>query len=265
MMATLLERVRAGDTLDDILVIDAHGHMGPWFNFQVPVQDAAGMVRSMDRIGIRACVASGHAGIGPDFVMGNDDVQRGAEQFPGRIFGYITVNPNYPADEMRDELEKRWATGVFLGIKFHADMHKYRTDGERYTPAWEFAHERGLPVLSHDSVPHFEEPVRKYTQAKLLIAHAISSHDMLNAATDLASRCPNVYLDITGSPLIYGALELAVEKVGSSRILFGTDNPFIDPRPQVGRVAFAQIAQADKLRIFGQNTMELFALESKLA
>ena len=265
MMSTLLERVRAGEALNDILVIDAHGHMGPWFNFQVPVQDAAGMVRSMDRIGLRACIASGHAAIGPDFVMGNDDVQRGAEQFPGRIFGYITVNPNYPAQEMRDELEKRWATGKFLGIKLHADTHKCPSDDERYAPAWEFAHERGLPVLSHDSVPHLEKPVEKYTQAKLLIAHAISSHEMLKAATDLASRRANVHLDITGSPLLYGALELAVEKVGSGRILFGTDNPFIDPRPQTGRVAFAQIPEADKLRIFGQNAMELFAFGDTIA
>jgi len=259
-VATLLERVRAGETLDDILIIDAHAHMGRWFAFDVPNGDAAGMVRTMDRIGVRCCVSSGHAAIGPDFRLGNDEVQAGAQAYPGRIFGYITVNPNYPAEEMRQELETRWATGLFLGIKFHADMHNYPSDGERYAPAWEFAHEHGLPLLSHDSVGHFEEPVKRYPQAKLLIAHSISSHDMLKAATDLASRQPNVYLDICGSPLVYGALEHAVEKVGAGRILFGTDLPFIDPRPQVGRVAFAQIAEADKLRILGQNALELLAM-----
>jgi len=264
-MATLLERVRAGETLNDLLVIDAHGHMGRWFNFHVPDGTAAGMIRTMDRIGVRAIVSSGHAAIGPDYKLGNDDIEQGARAYPGRIFGYITVNPNYPEREMRDELEARWATGLFLGIKFHADMHKYLSDGERYVPAWEFAHEHGIPVLSHDTVGHFEEPVKKYTQAKLLIAHSISSHEMLEAATGLALRHANVYLDICGSPLIYGALELAVEKVGAGRILFGTDLPFIDPRPQVGRVAFARIPEADKLRIFGENAMELFALAGKVA
>jgi hypothetical protein len=264
-MTTLLERVRAGERLDDLLVLDAHAHMGPWFNFHVPDGDAAEMVRTMDRIGIRACISSGHAGIGPDFILGNDDVARGAQAFPGRIFGYITVNPNYPAQEMREELERRLATGYFVGIKFHADMHKYPTDGARYVPAWEFAHEHNLPLLSHDSVGHFQEPSRKYPGAKLLIAHAISSLDMLEAAAELASRQPNVYLDICGSPLIFGALELAVEKVGAGRILFGTDLPFIDPRPQVGRVAFAKIPEEDKLRVLGENALALFGLEGRLA
>ncbi|UCH35250.1 MAG: amidohydrolase [Armatimonadota bacterium] len=263
-MATLLERVRAGDALDDSPVIDAHAHMGQWFAFHVPDGTAAGMIRTMDRMGVKACVASGHAGIGPDFVLGNDEVARGAESFPGRIFGYIVVNPNYSAEEMRAELERCWATGHFVGIKFHASMHSYRTDGERYAPAWEFANERGLPVLSHDGAANFEEPARNYPNAKLLIAHAISSQDMLDAATALALRRPNVYLDICGSPLIYGALEQAVDKVGAERILFGTDLPFIDPRPQVGRVAFAKISEADKLRILGENALALLRLEGRL-
>jgi len=264
-MTSLMERVRAGERLDDLLVIDAHAHMGRWFNFHVPDGDAAGMIRTMDRIGIKACVSSGHAGIGPDFILGNDDVARGAQAFPGRIFGYIAVNPNYPAQEMREELERRWTTGCFVGIKFHADMHKYPSDGARYAPAWEFAHEHDLPLLSHDSVGHLAGPAERYTGAKVLIAHAISSLDMLEAAAELASRRPNVYLDICGSPLVFGALEMAVEKVGAGRVLFGTDLPFIDPRPQVGRVAFAKIAETDKLRILGENAAALFGLEGRLA
>ena len=264
-MTALLDRVRAGESLADILVIDAHAHMGRWFAFHAPSGDAAGMVRTMDRIGVRCCVSSAHAAIGPDFRLGNDEVQAGAQAYPGRIFGYITVNPNYPAEEMRQELESRWATGLFLGIKFHADMHKYPSDGERYAPAWEFAHEHGLPLLSHDVVAHLAAPVQRYPQAKLLIAHSISSQEMLEAATALAQRHGNVYLDICGSPLIYGALEQAVEKVGAGRILFGTDLPFIDARPQVGRVAFAQIAEDDKLQILGQNARELLGLAGLLA
>jgi predicted TIM-barrel fold metal-dependent hydrolase len=44
-----------------------------------------------------------------------------------------------------------------------------------------------------------------------------------------------------------------VREVGSGRVLFGTDNPFIDPRPQIGRVALARIPDEDKLNIFGAN------------
>ncbi len=263
-MTPLLERVRAGETLDDLLIVDAHAHMGQWFAFHVPHGDAQDMIRTMDRIGCRACISSHHAAIGPDYILGNEEIERAAAAFPGRIFGYIVANPNYPEQELREELERRWATGHFVGVKVHADVHKYPTDGERNAPAWEFAHDRGLPLLSHDAVAHFEEPVKKYTQAKLLIAHAVSSPEHMAAAMALAARYSNVYLDICGSPLIFGALETAVETVGAERVLFGTDMPFIDPRPQLGRVAFAKIQEADKLRILGENAVSLFGLEQRV-
>ena len=49
--------------------------------------------------------------------------------------------------------------------------------------------------------------------------------------------------------------------VGADRILFGTDLPFIDCRPQVGYVAAARISDDDKRRIFGRNARKLFRLE----
>lgn len=266
-MTDLRARVRAGERLDDLLIVDAHAHMGPWCAFHVPHGDAAGMVHTMDRIGVRACVASAHAAIGPDYLLGNETIAQAAVAHPGRIFGYITVNPNYARADMRQELERCFATGRFVGVKLHPDLHAYPADGPNYRPAWEFAHEHALPLLSHagegsafNAMRHFDGHARDYPRVKVLIGHALNSRETLDAAAELAARRPNVYLDITGSPLSYGALEQAVEKVGAGRVIFGTDMPFLDPRPQLGRVAFAQIPDADKVRILGRNAAELFNL-----
>ena len=48
-------------------------------------------------------------------------------------------------------------------------------------------------------------------------------------------------------------IEFFVKEVGSERVTFGTDNPFIDPRPQIGRVGLADISSDEKLNIFGRN------------
>ncbi len=45
-------RSRAGLPLDE-LVIDAHGHLGSWRQFAIPQSDAAGLVKVMDRCGVR--------------------------------------------------------------------------------------------------------------------------------------------------------------------------------------------------------------------
>ena len=44
-----------------------------------------------------------------------------------------------------------------------------------------------------------------------------------------------------------------MENVGAERVLFGTDSPMRDPRPQFGWLAYARLSEADKLAILGGN------------
>jgi len=268
---TLRERVLLGEPLSDLLVIDSHAHMGPWFNFHIPVGDADGMVRTMDRLGVNCCIASAHASIGPDFRLGNDLVAAGIAAHPGRIYGYIGANPNYPADEMRDELRRRREAAGFVGIKLHPDVHRVRADDERYAPAWEFAGEHSLPVLSHagagsafNSPSHFDRAAEEHPNVAIILAHSASAQESMDAAVDLARRRANVYLDICGSPLLMGAVEQLVERLGSQRILFGTDLPFIDPRPGLGRLAFARLDDEQQRDLLGRNAARVFGIAAQI-
>jgi predicted TIM-barrel fold metal-dependent hydrolase len=264
---SLRERALRGEPLAGTLVIDSHAHMGPWFNFHIPSCDADGMVRTMDRLGVDCCVASGHAAIGPDFRLGNEVVAQAAAAHPGRIYGYIGVNPNYSADEMREELRRCRELAGFVGIKLHPDVHKTPADDERYALAWEFAAEHGLPVLSHagagsafNAPSHFSARAEQHPNVAIILAHSASSQDSLDAAIELAAKRENVYLDICGSPLLLGVLEEAVGRIGSRRLLFGTDLPFIDPRPGLGRLAFARIGEEEKRDILGRNAARVFSI-----
>lgn len=51
-----------------------------------------------------------------------------------------------------------------------------------------------------------------------------------------------------------------VKEIGSKRVLFGTDMPFLDPRPALGRVAMADISDEEKKDIFGLNMKYLLNL-----
>ena len=79
---------------------------------------------------------------------------------------------------------------------------------------------------------------------------------------EVAKRARNVYLDVCGSQLFYGMLERMVREVGASRVLFGTDLPFIDPRYQLGRVLFARVPDSRKRKILGTNAARLFGLRA---
>ncbi len=263
----LREACRLGRALDGETVIDGHAHMGPWYNFHIPENDAAGMIRTMDAVGIDACVSSPHVAIGPEYREGNRQVMAAADEFPGRVIPYVTINPNYPETEIRDEIAHWHEQGRVKAFKIHPSCHKYKVDGPGYRPMFEYACEHSLPVLSHSWAGDshagpslLSKLAEEMTTVKFIVGHAASSWAMIDEACQEANSHDNVFLDLTGSQLLYMALEEMVSRVGAEKILFGTDIPFIDPRPALGRVLMSGIADDEKRKILGLNAQQLFGL-----
>jgi len=137
---------------------------------------------------------------------------------------------------------------------------------------WEFAQEHRLPVLSHTwegcaygSPKHFEDLAQRWPRVKFVLGHSGGSLSGILESIEVAKRLRNVYLDLTGSQLFHGILEEMVRAIGASRILFGTDHPFIDPRFQLGRVLFARLPDSRKVKILGGNAVRLFRLRRLLS
>ena len=265
----LADACRLGEALSGETVVDCHTHLGPWHNFHIPACTAEAMVRTMDRLGIATSFCSPHVAIGPDYVLGNREVMAAEEAFPGRILPYVTINPHYPPAEVTAEIEHWHALGRLRAFKIHPNVHGYRADGPAYVPLFEFAEAHDLPVLSHSWAGDGQcgpailgALAERYPRVTLLIAHSASGWPMIEEACAAAEAHPNVRLDLTGSQLFYQALETMVGRIGAERILFGSDLPFIDPRPGLGRVLMARIGDEDKRRILGRNAQALFGLGS---
>jgi len=264
----LRDACRMGEALAGELVIDCHTHLGPWHNFHIPGPTAQDMVRTMDRLGVALSICSPHLAIGPDYRLGNREVMAAAEAFPGRITPYVTINPHYPAAEVGEEIGYWQAQGHLRAFKIHPSVHGYRADGPGYAPMFEFADARGLPVLSHSWAGdgHCGPAIlgtlaERYPRVTVIVAHAASGWPMIEEACTQAEAHANVFLDLTGSQLFCRALETMVERIGAERILFGTDLPFVDPRPGLGRVLMARIGDEDKRRILGLNAQALFGAD----
>ncbi len=261
-------RVRAGEILQEILIIDVHAHMGPWHNFYVPENPwGDGMVAVMDSCGIDVAVTAPIAGIGPDPVLGNRQAAEAADRYPDRIAAYCTVSPNCPETEMVQQMETCVLGRGFKGIKIHSEMHRYPVEGPGYRAAWAFAHEHDLPRLVHTweasprCGPLLLEPIGKeFPRARIIIGHSGVTPQGIREAIQAANRTPNLYLDLTKSYMHRGLLEEMTAAVGAERLLFGTDFPFLDCRPQIGYVAIARIPDENKRKIFGLNAKQLFDL-----
>ncbi|HCU35721.1 MAG TPA: hypothetical protein DGT21_09750 [Armatimonadetes bacterium] len=266
---TLLQRLHAGIRLDDELVIDDHGHMGPWYNFHIPGDGTPeSMIENMDLIGINTCIVAPHIAIGPDTGEGNRQAVEAHLKYPDRLLPYITINPRRPLAETEAEIAHyHELLGGIKGFKFHSSCHLATCDHVGYGPAYDYAGEHQIPILSHvwdgparDGKSFLTRQAAANPNVAFLHAHSGNSWETIRKLTAEAKLNPNVYLDLAGSGLPYGGLEYMVAQIGANRILLGTDLPFIDCRPQFGRLLAARISDEDKRMIMGLNAKRLFKL-----
>lgn len=166
-----------------------------------------------------------------DVSAGNEAMRGIARAHPGLVRGYVTVNPNYP-DHALAEIELGLAAGM-VGIKLAASR---RASDALLDPIGAVAAGRGVPVLQHAwqrrvrEVPNQEISdaldlaalAARHADANFILAHIGGGGDWAHSLRALAG-VPNVYVDLSGSGVDRGMLELCLECVGADRLLWGTD------------------------------------------
>jgi len=244
-------------------IIDAHAHLGPTGGFHIPHPDADSMVAMMDRLGIERTLLASHLAISCDAVRGNDLTAEATRRHPGRLFGYVVVNPRYP-QEVEGELCRGYDVLGLRGIKLHPTFQDYAVTEPACEPVWRFAEERGALVLSHTwerdercRPSLFAALAEAHPSVPFILGHSGGTPAGKREAVAVAQAHPNVYLDICGSTLTRAELEWMAAEVGAERILFGTDMPWLDPRFLIGKVAYARLSAEEQRLILGENIVRL--------
>lgn len=247
----------------DEFILDAHVHLYP-FGTPVPQGSAEGIIETFNLIGVdKACI------FGPlgDCKWVNDHVYDAQMRFPNRLIAFCSVNPNFP-EVLESELKRCIENLGMRGVKIHPSAHHYPPQGPNYEPLWEHAERIGYPVitdagehLAYGRPAQFEEVLKEHPELKLIMAHAGRHYPSADEYTRVAKKYPNVYLEITFSSVTYGIIEYLVEIFDENRILYGSDMPWRDPRPQLGWVLYAKIGDESKRKILGLNAARLLGIK----
>lgn len=257
--------IRAGRPLnaDGLTVIDVHAHLGAYFDFYIPRPDASTMVEVMDRLGIAQAWISSIPACGADVPRGNEMTAAAVRAYPGRFVGYASVNPHYP-ERVRAELERAFDELELRLIKLHPTIVDYSISGPAYEPVWRFASERRTVVLSHTwagtstcAPKQFEPLAKEYPDVVFILGHSGGTRAGYEEAIEVAQAHANVYLDLCRSEMSPVWVERIVNEVGSDRVLWGTDFPFLEPRYLVGRLACATLSDQAKRQVFGESAAKL--------
>jgi len=255
------------------LIIDIHAHLGAWPRFSVVDDSLDAVVRLMDHLGISHTIVAHHLGLVGMLAEAERQSREAFEHSQERIRSYLVFDPHRPVESL-DIIRRCCGEPFFAGVKLHPAFHCCPADDARYAPAWELANEHKLVVLVHTWDRSIENPVQNYSfpdllegfikaspDATVLLGHAGGHYHGFVAAARIAAAYGNVYLDLTGDDFARGRVEYFVQHVSSSRVLFGSDMPWIDPRFPLGEVLAADITDADRAAILGGNAARIFGLE----
>lgn len=255
--------------MNTIRVVDAHMHLGaPWqvFSHGWELPD---ILRLMDRLGIDRSYSTHHFWLDGRMEEGRSASLRAYDESEGRIAFLGVFDPCRDKQSLAT-LEACLDHPGFVGIKIHPSFHGTSADDPSYETIWEFAQAHQKPILSHTwslthnptqrlSLPHlFEKYISRSPCVKFVMGHAGGPGDGRTQAIRLARDYPNVYLDISGDVFFFDQIRCLIEGAGSDRVLFGTDQPWVDPRAHLARALLAEITDEQKRLLLAENALRVF-------
>jgi predicted TIM-barrel fold metal-dependent hydrolase len=166
-----------------------------------------------------------------DVTSGNEALRAIVREHPGLVAGYVAVNPNYTRHAIA-EIERGLAAGM-VGVKLAASR---RARDPLLDPIAALAGERGVPVLQH-AWQHRRREVSnqeisdaldlldlagRHDGCHFILAHIGGGGEWAHSLRALRG-VTNVWVDLSGSGVDRGMLELCLECVGPERLLWGSD------------------------------------------
>lgn len=275
------------------MIIDAHVHLHPTEEVGKMVVEMIGMpyysygtpddyLKDMKSAGIDKAVIVSFA---PDNQLKNNNFWTVAITSPGKnrpakypdFIPFISVSPTMKGRTMIEELEHKYKWGM-NGLKIHPVAQGFAPDDERMWPVYEWLIKHDLPITAHsginvDGKSKFGESERwvpvleEFNDLKLILAHM--GGGSWDKTVEIADKFPQVMFDTAisisyiDSPTTLNDEESAdmIRTIGSDRILFGSDYPWINPAKDIEHIRSLDISDNDKRLILGENARRLFNLK----
>ena len=195
-----------------------------------------------------------------------------------QLIAFIGLDPSMSERELLDEIDARDAEGA-RGIKLHPAAQRFYPNDERLEPVYSRATELGWPVIFHSgtfalgpaatdqaSLRHFPPLLKAFPDLTVVLGH-MGFGDWETCAA-LARDFPNAMFDccfvINGTepkPSISDETAATTfRKVGTNRVMFGSDYPWFDPALDAARIGRLPLSDAEKRAVLYQNAARVFGV-----
>ena len=187
-------------------------------------------------------------------------------ELPDRLTGLGSMHPE--AEDPEKDLEAILKLGLH-GVKLHPDIQQFRVDDPKAMRIFELCQAAALPVVVHtgDSRYDYSNPksvasvLRAFPKLKFVGAH-LGGWSVWEEAVRVLADFENLMVD-TSSSFYWLSPERVREIIrtyGAERILFGTDYPMWDPRPEIGYLLGLLLSDEELMKILWNNAADLFSI-----
>jgi uncharacterized protein len=238
------------------MIIDCHCHAGKGDGLTGPWDTSATLEKYMLRAaeaGIDRTVL--FSPFHSDYRIANREVARIVASRPDRFYGFAFVNPNRDHGRVYQLVQEAVLKFRFVGIKVH------RYDARITREICEVARAFSLPVLYDvmGEVSVVELLATEYPDVWFIIPHLGSFSDDWRAQLALIDhlvRHPNIHTD-TSAIRRFDLLEQAVQRAGPSKILYGSDGPWLHPGVELAKVRALGLSQSEERLVLSENFLRL--------
>ena len=279
------------------VIIDAHTHLFPeevrkrrraygsrdeafsllYGNEKARLAGLEDLLEVMDREGVDQSVICGFPWSDPGLCReGNDYLLSCFQRCPSRVLPFVCFPPRAAR-----QAEKELHRCLSLGAKGIGELAFYggrisAQDIDRLSSLLKPLGGTGIPLLLHVNEPVGHEYPGKslktlhplyqlllrIPEIQVILAHWGGGFFFYELMPEVAQAAQKVYYDTAASPFLYRpqVYSLAVQIVGPSRILWGSDFPLISPGRYFRELDAAGISSPVRGQILGENARQLLGL-----
>jgi predicted TIM-barrel fold metal-dependent hydrolase len=244
------------------MIIDIHAHL--WGGAYE--ENKRQIIKSAKLFGFNRVFISSLLSYSPDeqeISFLNELTYNFMKEEPELIGGFVYLNPNHSdsLDVMKKYIESGMS-GVKLWVSVLCDDYSVEKIAgqciDMDKPMLVHSFHKATGQLDNEST---SENVRnlalRFPELRIIMAHMGGNpYHGLRCIADL----PNVYPDISGTPIGKGEVDYALAQVGADRLLFGTDMPY-GGRQCIAQIEDSGLSDTDKEKVYYRNALKVLGIE----
>jgi predicted TIM-barrel fold metal-dependent hydrolase len=252
------------------MIIDADCHISPLREGNTITVDE--LLRRMDGAGVDEAVVWLTPPYGREIDALNEYVHKAVKAHPDRLLGFGWADPRLGLDKARDAVKRCVYEYGFHGVKLNGAQNDYYIDDPQLSlPIVEeiaateklIAFHCGVDALDKTHPSRIATIADRYPHMQILCVHmgGVGMPDMAKAAIELAKDHANVTL--IGSEVDHLRVLEAINRLGPTRVCFGSDTPFALMHVCVAMYqALLRDLDTEAIgRVMGLNILELFGIQ----